>query len=191
MSDSISEKLADAVRGAGEPPRARSAARMPDCAAQPGCMRLVHVPSARYSMIPAAMEPAMPSAFTNSVLLRFKTVPAAAAAPIAPRTAVGWKPALWMSFGATRLARQVNSTPSAMARIAVLPGVFSLSDKARTAGTITAPAWIGPPSKVSSKSSPCAAVPLTNAAPAESSARAWPIAVHFPEASQPASAACT
>ena len=44
---------------------------------------------------------------------------------------------------------------------------------------MTAPAWIGPPSKVSSKSSPCAAVPLTNAAPAESSARAWPIAVHF------------
>jgi hypothetical protein len=36
---------------------------------------------------------------------------------------------------------------------------------------MTAPAWIGPPSKVSSKSSPCAAVPLTKAAPAESSAR--------------------
>ena len=37
---------------------------MPDCAAQPACMRLVQVPSARYSMMPDAMEPTMPSAST-------------------------------------------------------------------------------------------------------------------------------
>jgi len=35
------------------------------------------------------------------------------------------------------------------------------------------------------------AVPFTKAAPALSSARAWPIAVHLPELSQPASAAAT
>ena len=40
------------------------------------------------------------------------------------------------------------------------------SQAASTAGTTTAPACTGPPSKVSSKSSPCAAVPLTKAAPA-------------------------
>ncbi len=65
------------------------------------------------------------------------------------------------------------------------------SANANTAGKMTAPAWIGPPSKVSSKSSPCAAVPLTNAAPPESSARAWPIALQPPLASQPSSAART
>ena len=49
------------------------------------------------------------------------------------------------------------------------------SHAASTAGTITAPACTGPPSKVSSKSSPCAAVPLTKAAPAALSGRTWPI----------------
>jgi hypothetical protein len=142
-------------------------------------------------MIPEAIEPAMPRAFTSWGFDRFNATPAAAAAPIAPSTAVGWNPALWIIFGATRLARQVSSRPTAMARIAASPGIFWRSQSARTAGTITAPAWIGPPSKVSSKSSPWAAVPLTNAAPAESSARAWPIAVQPPEASQPSSTART
>jgi len=154
-------------------------------------MRLVHVPSARYSMIPEAMEPAMPRVFTSWGFEKLNATPAAAAAPIAPSTAVGWKPALWIILGATRLARQVSSRPTAMAFKAFFPGSRSRSASANTAGTITAPAWIGPPSKVSSKSSPCAAVPLTNAAPPESSARAWPIAVQPPEASQPSSAART
>ena len=30
---------------------------------------------------------------------------------MAPSTLVGWKPALWMSFGATRLSRHIVSTP--------------------------------------------------------------------------------
>ena len=46
------------------------------------------------------------------------------------------------------------------------PSGLCRSQAASTAGTITAPACTGPPSKVSSKSSPCAAVPLTKAAPA-------------------------
>ncbi len=37
-----------------------------------------------------------------------------------------------------------------------------------TAGTTTAPAYTGPPSKVSSKSAPCAAVPLTKRCPRRS-----------------------
>jgi hypothetical protein len=53
---------------------------------------------------------------------------------------------------------------------AALPSMRYRSPIASTAGTITAPAWTGPPSKVSSKSSPCAAVPLPNAAPAALSA---------------------
>ena len=65
------------------------------------------------------------------------------------------------------------------------------SQAASTAGTTTAPACTGPPSNVSSKSSPCAAVPLTKAAPAALSVRAWPIAVHGPSSSQAASARLT
>ena len=143
-------------------------------------------------MMPEAIEPAMPRAFTkfgswtNSMPRQRPRRP-----PMAPSTAVGWKPALWIIFGATRLARHMSSTPTAMPRNASFPAMRSRSQSASTAGTMTAPAWIGPPSKVSSKSSPCAAVPLTNAAPPESSARAWPIAVQPPEASQPSSAART
>ena len=52
------------VRGPMKPCFASSAARRPACAAQPGCRRLVQAPSARYSMMPDAMLPAMPSAST-------------------------------------------------------------------------------------------------------------------------------
>src|ERR1700747_3170582 len=38
---------------------------MPACAAQPACSRLVHAPSARYSMMPPAIEPALPNASTS------------------------------------------------------------------------------------------------------------------------------
>ena len=37
-----------------KPARARCVAMTPACAFQPGCKRLVHEPSARYSMIPDA-----------------------------------------------------------------------------------------------------------------------------------------
>jgi len=47
------------ARTDGNPLRASSAARIPDCAAQPACSRLVQAPSARYSMIPPAMLPAI------------------------------------------------------------------------------------------------------------------------------------
>ena len=72
-----------------KPPRAISAARMPDCAAQPACMRLVHVPSARYSMMPDAMLPAMPSADASAGCGRRSAAPTAPAAASAPKTAVG------------------------------------------------------------------------------------------------------
>ncbi len=110
---------------------------------------------------------------------------------MAPNTAVGWKPALCTAFGTTRLSRQIISTPTAMPSSADGPSGLCRSQAASTAGTITAPACTGPPSKVSSKSSPCAAVPLTKAAPAALIVRAWPIAVHGPSSSQPASAALT
>ena len=136
------------------------------------------------------MLPAMPSAST--VCLRSSPSAAAtpAAAPIAPNTAVGWKPALCTAFGTTRLSRHSTSTPTAMPRSAAAPSGLCRSQAASTAGTTTAPACTGPPSNVSSKSSPCAAVPLTSAAPAALKVRAWPIAVHGPSSSQPASVAC-
>ena len=130
-------------------------------------MRLVQLPSARYSMMPPAMEPAMPSASTICLRSSCRAAPTPAAAPMAPNTAVGWKPALCTAFGTTMLKRQMTSTPTAMPaqrRRAVTAAACSAA--ASTAGTITAPACTGPPSKVSSKSSPCAAVPLTKAAPA-------------------------
>ena len=176
------------VRGPENPARASSAARMPDCAAQPACMRLVQVPSARYSMMPDAIEPTTPSASTSCAFFQPSALATAAAAPMAPNTAVGWKPALCTIFGATRPSRHISSTPTAMPSSAALPSSLVRSPIASTAGTITAPAWTGPPSKVSSKSSPWAAVPLLNAAPAALTARLWPIAVQGPSSSQPASA---
>ena len=110
---------------------------------------------------------------------------------MAPNTAVGWKPALCTAFGTTRLNRQIVSTPTAMPSSAAGPESLSCSAAASTAGTMTAPACTGPPSKVSSKSSPWAAVPLTNAAPAALSGRAWPMAVAGPGSGQAASAALT
>ena len=112
-------------------------------------------------MMPLAMLPAMPSASTICLRSSRSAAPTPAAAPIAPNTAVGWKPALCTAFGATRLSRHITSTPTAMPRSAASPSGLCRSQAASTAGTITAPACTGPPSKVSSKSSPCAAVPLT------------------------------
>src|SRR5258708_3177626 len=172
----------------GKPPRASRGARMPDCAAQPACSRLVQAPSARYSMMPPAMLPAMPSASTICLALSPRAAPTPAAAPIAPKIAVGWKPALWTAFGTTRLNRQSTSVPTAIPINAIRPSGLCRSHAASTAGTITAPACTGPPSNVSSKSSPCAAVPLTKAAPAAFSVRVCPIPVQAPSSSQPASA---
>src|SRR5256885_223830 len=62
-----------------------------------------------------------------------------------------------MRFGATMLARHMSSQPTAMPASASRPASFSSSAMASTAGTITAPACTGPPSNVSSKSSPRAA----------------------------------
>ena len=45
---------------------------MPDCAAQPACSRLVQAPSARYSMMPDAIEPTVPSASTICRGVEFK-----------------------------------------------------------------------------------------------------------------------
>jgi hypothetical protein len=99
---------------AEKPPRASSTARMPACAAQPGCMRLVHVPfgqvfddAARHR----AREALGGGEHSGIDAQRRRD---AAAAPIAPITAVGWKPALWIFFGATRLARHITSQPTAM-----------------------------------------------------------------------------
>src|SRR5262252_3631881 len=103
------------VRGPRKPSRAMRAACRPTREAQPACRRLVHAPSARYSMMPPAMLPAIPSASTE----RFLSSPNAAETPrvaaIAPSTLVGWNPALWISLGATRERRQRGSPVAAEA----------------------------------------------------------------------------
>ena len=63
------------------------------------------------------------------------------------------------------------STPTAIPSSMARPSSFCRSQTASTAGTITAPAWTGPPSKVSSKSSPWMAVPFTSAAAAAENVR--------------------
>jgi hypothetical protein len=69
---------------------ASSAARMPDCAAQPACRRLVQVPSARYSMMPLAIEAAGDAERVDHLLgVEPSAAPTPAAAPMAPNTAVG------------------------------------------------------------------------------------------------------
>ena len=85
----VGQELLAALAADGHPPRAINAARIPDCAAQPACMRLVEDPSARYSMIPDAMLPAIPSAdaMAGGGSRSAALTPAAAAS--APNTAVG------------------------------------------------------------------------------------------------------
>ena len=73
----------------------------------------------------------MPSAFTRSrSSVSFNATAAAAAAPIAPSTAVGWKPALWISFGATRLRAAHELAAHRHAAQRILAGdLFPLADR--------------------------------------------------------------
>jgi len=77
-----------------------------------------------------------------------------AAAAMAPKIAVGWKPALWVSVGAKQAQPAHSFGADRDAMSAEAPSGLCRSQAASTAGTITAPACTGPPSKVSSKSSP-------------------------------------
>ena len=99
--------------------------------------------------------------------------------------AVGVETMCRLSTVAPTKAHKAGFHPTAMPSSAALPSPPWRSNAFNTAGTITAPAWIGPPSNVSSKSSPWQAVPLTKAAPAALSVRLWPIAVQGPSSSQP------
>ena len=60
-------------------------------------------------MMPDAMLPAMPSADAIASGGSRSAAPTAPAAASAPNTAVGWKPALCVAFGATRLSRHSSS----------------------------------------------------------------------------------
>ena len=166
----VRETVEQAVRALEHRARAREArARQ-----QRGAQARLRRPAGMHALGPGAFGQIFDDAARHAArdaeridgLLRSSRSAAAtpAAAPIAPNTAVGWKPALCTAFGTTRLRRHITSTPTAMPRSAAAPSPCR-SQAASTAGTITAPACTGPPSKVSSKSSPCAAVPFTSAAP--------------------------
>ena len=117
-------------------------------------------------MMPPAIEPTMPSASTSWRASSLSAAPTPAAAAMAPKIAVGWKPALWTASAPPRSAGTWSRRRPRCRASADGPSGLCRSQAASTAGTMTAPACTGPPSKVSSKSSPCAAVPLTKAAPA-------------------------
>ena len=63
-------------------------------------------------MMPDAMLPAMPSALVSCRGDRRSVAPTPAAAPSAPITAVGWKPARWIAVGATSARRHISSVPT-------------------------------------------------------------------------------
>src|SRR5688572_31227697 len=77
------------VPGPEKPALPSAAARRPDCAAQPACSRLVEDPSARYSMMPEAMLPAMPSPSVIAGAPSPLTIAAEIVAAKVPSTAVG------------------------------------------------------------------------------------------------------
>ena len=63
-------------------------------------------------MMPEASDPAMPIACAIFSGDRLSAVATAAAAAGAPSTAVGWKHALWIASGVTRLMRHISSRPA-------------------------------------------------------------------------------
>ena len=148
-----------------EAARASSAARMPDCAAQPGVQALG----------PGAVGEILDDAARHAAGDAERIDGAARSSPSVAsrrrrrpwhRTRGGMKARLVHAGGRHQAKRQMVSTPAAIPLSAARPSAPCSSAIASTAGTMTAPACTGPPSKVSSKSSPWAAVPLTRAAPA-------------------------
>ena len=91
-----------------------NAACIPELAAQPGCILLVHVPSAKYSIMPEAILPATPKAEDNCFEFNPRTTPNPAAAPNTLQIAVGWKPCLCIAVGETNAILQINSAPIAI-----------------------------------------------------------------------------
>ena len=85
------------------------------CAAQPGWIGFVGVPSARYAKIPDAIEPAIPSARVAVSASKPASRETAAAAPKTPQIAVGWKPRPWNAPGSAIPTRQTTSLPATIA----------------------------------------------------------------------------
>ena len=75
-------------------------------------------------MMPEAKLPAMPSASTSCLALRPSAAPTPAAAPMTPKIAVGWKPALCTAFGTTVESRHMVSVPTAMPKSAAAPSAL-------------------------------------------------------------------
>src|SRR5437773_1650386 len=168
------------VAGPGTPPRASAAAIAPEWPAQPGCSRFTHEPSSRCSMTPEAKLPASPSAAVRRGASSRSHAPAASAAPKAPHTEVACQPRAWKTPEAAMPRRVIASYPATAAVIALRPSRSRASASASTVGRITAEAWVIDAAWVSSKSSPCASVPLTRIANGIDAVRAVPSTVHSP-----------
>ena len=136
----------------------------PAWAAQPGCRRLVHEPSARYSMMPAAWLPQMPKAWTSWSSVRPWSRPAAAAAAklagergrveVARVEAAGHREA--------DAAHHLHAGDQRLEHGAA--GGATASPTASAVVTATQPVWTMASSRVSSKSSPWASVALASTA---------------------------
>ena len=97
-------------------------------------------------MMPPAMLPAMPKALTSCLSESRSAAPMPATAPITPKIAVGWKPALCTCMGATLHRRHMTSEPTATPRKKSGPDNLCRSAVASNAGMMTTPACTGPPS---------------------------------------------
>ena len=97
------------VEGPVNPRRARSAATIPPCAAQPACKRFVSEPSDRYANKPDDCEPAIPNACAISSDVSPHKRPATAAAPNVPHKPVVCWPRTWNRPGAAAPMRVATS----------------------------------------------------------------------------------
>ncbi len=139
-------------------------------------------------MMPEAKLPAMPSASTSCLALRPSAAPTPAAAPMTPKIAVGWKPALCTAFGTTVLkpAHRLGADRDAeQRRGAVRPVALAGRQHRRhdhRAGMHRA-ALEGVVEILAMRRGA-----VDEGGAGALSVRAWPIAVHGPSSSKPASA---
>src|SRR5215467_7602125 len=131
-------------------------------------------------MLPADMLSAMPNADRRAPVSSPASLPAAAAAPNTPQTAVGCSPCRYSSAGPSsspRLAMTWYPDTALSSNAAVVTGPPGVPPAAAVAASsavqITVPGWELDGSWVSSSSMLCALIPLTSAA--SRTAAVWPV----------------
>ena len=129
---------------------ARRDAMIAECAAHPGCSRLVEEPSARYSSNPDAMLPAIPRPLVTIPGSWPCSRAAAAVAPNTPQTEVGWNPRAWNASPTTIPRRVTISLPATAATTKSAPEALWACACASAAATTATLMWAIDPVCVSS-----------------------------------------